>query len=471
MSLLPSSSQLRFAMAYILITAVVLFFLNIYTSTTLRNMIFGAQRQTMEDRTQLMTAALLQLDELSSTKTEAAINALEDLSTTRTVVTDASGMAIYDSLVAGSAEGKLLLFPEIVTALSGMDVFYSSYSDGAIESRAAVPLVKNGQLLGAVYLMLYDTDQGALIAILQANVLRLSVALAVGMILFSMLFSAAFSRRMRRILHSVRMMRDGDYSHKLTLRGHDELDQLGREFNDLAERLEDSEQRRRQFVSDASHELKTPLATIKLLSDSILQNEMDLATQREFISDIGREADRLGRLSQKLLELTKLDSAVSEEREILDAAATVQKVARMLQPLAALRKIQLSSKLSDGCRIMTVEDDLYQIVFNLVENAIKYNREGGWVRVTLSRREEEVILGVADNGVGIPEESMAHIFERFYRVDKARSRAAGGAGLGLSIVHDMVKRNYGTISVAAIESGGTVFTVSFPLFESEEETP
>lgn len=456
-------------MAYILITAVVLFFLNIYTSSTLRSMIFGAQKQSLEDRAQLMMTALLQLDELSASKAESAINSLDDLSTTRTVVTDAGGMALYDSLVTGNAEGKLLLFPEIVTALEGKDIFYSRYADGAIESRAAVPLVKNGETLGAVYLMQYDTDQGALIAMLQTNVLRLSAALEVGVILISLAFSTAFSHRLRRILHSVRAMRDGDYSNKLKLRGSDELTQLGREFNDLAERLEASEQRRRQFVSDASHELKTPLASIKLLSDSILQNEMDMATQHEFIGDIGREADRLGRLTQKLLTLTKLDSAVEDEREMLDAAATVRKVMRMLKPLADLRSIRLESELADGCSIITVEDDLYQIIFNLIENAIKYNCENGWVGITLRRDGDEVVLTVADNGVGIPEESISHIFERFYRVDKARSRAAGGAGLGLSIVHDMVVRNYGTIDAAAREGGGTVFTVRFPLFAAEED--
>ena len=456
-------------MAYILITAVVLFFLNIYTSSTLRSMIFGAQKQSLEDRAQLMITALLQLDELSASKAESAINSLDDLSTTRTVVTDAGGMALYDSLVTGNAEGKLLLFPEIVTALEGKDIFYSRYADGAIESRAAVPLVKNGETLGAVYLMQYDTDQGALIAMLQTNVLRLSAALEVGVILISLAFSTAFSHRLRRILHSVRAMRDGDYSNKLKLRGSDELTQLGREFNDLAERLEASEQRRRQFVSDASHELKTPLASIKLLSDSILQNEMDMATQHEFIGDIGREADRLGRLTQKLLTLTKLDSAVEDEREMLDAAATVRKVMRMLKPLADLRGIRLESELADGCSIITVEDDLYQIIFNLIENAIKYNCENGWVGITLRRDGDEVVLTVADNGVGIPEESISHIFERFYRVDKARSRAAGGAGLGLSIVHDMVVRNYGTIDAAVREGGGTVFTVRFPLFAAEED--
>lgn len=468
MPLLPSSSQLRYAMAYILVTAVVLVILNIYTSTTMRQITFSAQKQALEEKAQLMTTALLQVEDLSSPETEQAIESLDELHTTRTVVVDASGMAVYDSLEVGNAVGKLLLFPELVTALGGYDVFYSGYADGAIESRAAVPLMRGGEVLGAVYLMQYDTDQGALIAAIQMNVLRISVVLEFGIVLMALIFSIAFSRRLRRILLSVRMMRDGDYSHKIRLRGHDEIDRLGREFNNLAERLEQSEQSRRQFISDASHELKTPLATIKLLSDSILQNEMDVATQREFIGDIGREADRLGRLSQKLLTLTRLDSAVDEEREIIDPAPTVQKVVRMLQPLAQLRDITLNCRLSDGCSVLMVEDDLYQIAFNLVENAIKYNRDKGSVEVVLQRIGQDMGLTVADTGTGIPEEAREHIFERFYRVDKARSRAAGGAGLGLSIVHDMVTRNFGTIGVSSRPEGGTVFTVTFPLFETEE---
>ena len=433
-------------------------------------MIFSAQHQSLSDKAQLVSTALLQLDELSPSRVASSINAMDDLNTTRSVVTDSSGSAVFDSLEMGNAEGKLVLFPEIVSALQGNDVFYSSYASGAIESRIAFPLVRSGETLGAVYLMQYDTDQGALISALELNVLRISIGLEAAIILVSLFFSTAFSSRLRKILHSVRMMREGDYSHKLNLRGHDELDKLGREFNNLAERLEESEQIRRQFVSDASHELKTPLASIKLLSDSILQNEMDEQTQREFISDIGREADRLGRLSQKLLTLTKLDSAIAEDREILDAAPTIQKVLRMLQPLAQLQQITIDCSLEENCYIMTMEDDLYQIVFNLVENAIKYNREKGHIEVSLYRTKRDVILSVSDTGVGIPKDSMEHIFDRFYRVDKARSRAAGGSGLGLSIVHDMVIRNYGSIDVRDSKDGGTVFTVTFPLFDVQEGT-
>ena len=466
LSLFPRSSQLRFAIAYILITAAVLFLLNIYTSSTMRRMIFNAEQQSLGEKAKLMTSALLPVDDLTLPDMELTINSLDDLRTTRTVVTNAAGVALYDSLAEDNAEGQKLDFPELKTALEGQDVFYSVYGDGMIESRVSMPLMRGTTVRGAVYLLQQNTDQAELIDALQKNVLRISIALEAGVILISILFATAFSRRLRRILHSVRRMREGDYSYKVQLRGHDELTHLGREFNNLAERLEESEQVRRQFVSDASHELKTPLASIKLLSDSILQNEMDLNTQREFIGDIGREADRLGRLSQKLLTLTRLDSAVAEEREIIDAAATVRKVTRMLTPLADLRGITIDCALAEGCTVMTVEDDLYQIVFNLTENAIKYNRDGGSVRLDLTENGSDVVLTVADTGVGIPAEEMEHVFERFYRVDKARSRAAGGAGLGLSIVHDMVVRNHGEVSVRAGEESGTVFTVTFPLHTS-----
>lgn len=469
LSLLPGSSQLRYAAAYIAITTVVLFFLNIYAANTTRSLIFSAQHRSLEEKAQLMTTALLQLDDLSASKTAQTVNSLEDLRTARTVVTDAAGTVLFDSLKTGNTEGKLLMYPEVVRALEGNDVFHGSYDGSAIESRAAAPVMRGGKVLGAVYLVEYDSERGAIISALQTNFLRISVGLEIAIVLFSLFFSAAFSRRLRGILLSIQNMREGNYSYKIKLRGHDEIDTLAREFNNLAERLNSSEKRRRQFVSDASHELKTPLASIKLLSDSILQNQMDPETEREFIGDIGREADRLGRLSQKLLTLTKLDSSVEDEREILNATPTVEKVLRMLRPLADLREITIEPDLQPRCMLMTMEDDLYQIVFNLVENAIKYNRENGWIGVHLRRKQEDIVLTVEDTGPGIPEEARAHIFERFYRVDKARSRAAGGAGLGLSIVHDMVRRNYGTIGAFAREGGGTRFEVTFPSFDTEEE--
>ena len=458
-SFLPASSQLRYAAAYILITAAALFLLNLYASTTIRSVTFHAQADSLESKAQLLSNALLQLDELSAGRAAQAVNSMEELHTTRTVVTDAAGVAVYDSLTTGNAEGKTLLFPELVTALEGSDVFFSRYADGAVESHAAVPLMRGGRTLGAVYLMSYDTDQGELIAALERNILRISFALEGGVVLFSLFFSAAFSRRMRAILNQVGRMREGDYSQQPPVRGHDEVERLSRAFNELAARLESSEARRRQFVSDASHELKTPLASIKLLSDSILQNEMDADTMREFVADIGAESDRLTRMAQKLLTLSRASADETEggEHEVVDVGQTLSRVFRMLVPLADRQSVKLTASVEKGCTILSFEDDAYQILFNLVENGIKYNRENGSVHVRVRQEDDTVVIDVEDTGSGIPENALESIFNRFYRVDKGRSRKVGGTGLGLSIVKNGVNFHKGQISAKSGLGKGMTF--------------
>lgn len=466
-----SSSQLRYAAAYVLITAVVLLFLNIYAPMRIRNLIFRSQQTSMEDKTELMATALSGYEKLDAVNVKDVIESANDLHTTRVIVTDPSGLALYDSIAGNKATGKMVLFPEVVEALAGNDVFHAAYDGTTMKSQAAVPIMSYNKLIGALYLMDYDRDIGSLISSLETNLLWISILLEILVIVFSLIFSAAFSRRMRKIQDSVRQMHDGNYDAKIELRGHDEVAQLGRSFNELSDRLNMSEEVRKQFVSNASHELKTPLASIKLLSDSILQNEMPPETVREFVTDIGNEADRLTRLSEKLLKLTKLDSTAQQEEsmELTDIAQTVERVLRMLGPLADTYHISMQSDCEEGLQVLAGEDDLYQILFNLSENGIKYNRENGTLRIAADRQEDLIRIIVSDTGIGIPEESRAHVFERFYRVDKARSRRAGGAGLGLSIVHDIVQRNGGTIEVAEAEGGGTEFTVTFPAFDTEEE--
>ena len=286
--------------------------------------------------------------------------------------------------------------------------------------------------------------------------------------MFSLAFATSFSRRLRQIMTSMRIIQQGNYTHKVALGGHDELTFLGDEFNDLTERLQTSEQKRHRFVSDASHELKTPLASIKLLTDSILQNDMDLDTVREFVGDIGDEADRLNRTTAKLLALTRIDGQESQECEIINMAPTVERVIRMLSAIAAKNGITIESDLTQDCPVLILEDDLYQIAFNLVENGIKYNVPGGKLSVKLLRQEDNALLQVSDTGMGIPEDALGHIFERFFRVDKSRSRQSGGSGLGLAIVRAIVQRNRGDILVDSVLGKGSTFTVSFPVFDTEE---
>ena len=454
-------------MLYVCITFVVLLFLNFYCSKITQQMIRQGKESIMMEKALFTASEIAGNDVVNTATVRTTITGMDSLLVTRLTVTDHAGKILYDTTDPRHT-GNFALFPEIVDALGCNKVFSWYYRSGTVESRVAVPIMSYGKLIGCVYMMESDGTQGALIASLEKNILAITLVLEIFVIVFSIAFAEVFSRRLRRILSSIRIIRNGDYSHKVFMGGHDELTYLGNEFNDLTDRLHDSQRTQRQFVSDASHELKTPLASIKLLADSILQNDMDAETAREFVSDIGDEADRLTRMSEKLLSLSRVDSEYGGNREIVYIAPTVRRVTRMLRGVARKNTISLQQNLENDCSILILEDDLYQIIFNLVENGIKYNTPGGKLTISLTHDEENAVIEVADTGVGIPEDAVEHIFERFYRVDKARSRQTGGSGLGLAIVRDMVHRNDGEIYVRSTPSEGTTFTVIFPAFDIGE---
>ena len=459
-------------MTYVVITFAVLLFLNIYCSQASQRLFYLSKEASMIEKCHLAADEISSLEVVNTATITGIVNQLESLKVTRLIVTDPSGVGLYDS--ENTAVGQYVLLPEIFTALDtrgespvGNNVFSWHYHDGIMDSRAATPIVYYGNLIGCVYMTEYDTSQGALIQSLQKNVLQVTLVLEIIVTMFSLAFSMTFSQRLKKIMTSMQIIQKGDYSHKVKMGGSDELTALGNEFNDLTERLQTSEQKRSRFVSDASHELKTPLASIKLLSDSILQNDMDMDTVREFVGDIGNEAERLNRMTAKLLSLTKMDGQTQVDSEIIYMAPTVRRVHRMLLPMAKQAEITIYMDLAQDCPVLILEDDLYQIVFNLMENGIKYNIAGGHLYVTLTRVEDNAVLTVRDTGMGIPEDAIDHIFERFYRVDKARSRQTGGSGLGLAIVRSIVQRNKGEIQVDSVPDQGTTFTVTFPVFDTE----
>lgn len=460
-----SNTQFRYAMTYVLITVVALFFLNYYCSKTSQQLFYQSKEASMIEKCLLASDEIAKLEVLNTSTVSASIAQMGSLKVTRLIVTDQNGTALYDS--SGTAEGCFVLLPEIVQAMSCQDVFSWQYHDGIMRSQAATPIVFYGNVVGCVYMMESDFSQGFLILTLQHTILQITLILVLAVFLFSLFYASTFSRRLNRIMTSMRIIQNGDYTHKVKIGGNDELTVLGNEFNDLTERLYTSEQKRARFVSDASHELKTPLASIKLLSDSILQNDMDPDTIREFVGDIGDEAERLNRMTAKLLSLTRLEGDVAAECEIVYMAPTVHRVVRMLSTIAQASGIRFCLHLEQDSSILIQEDDLYQIVFNLMENGIKYNLPGGILTVSLLRDEDNAILQVSDTGMGIPEDAIDHIFERFYRVDKARSRQSGGSGLGLAIVRAIVQRNRGEIHVSSVPGQGTTFRVSFPVFETE----
>ena len=458
-------TQFRYGMVYVCITIIALLILNIYCSKTCQQLFYESKRASMVEKCLLASDEIGTLDVLNSTTVADVVEQIESLKATRLIVTDLSGNALYDS--DGASPGTYMLFPEILTAIEGYDVCTWEYRSGVVDARAAAPITYSDTIVGCVYMTEYDIVQGGLIHSMQVTVLRITLLLVAMVIVFTLFFSNTFSRRLNKVMTSMRIIQNGDYTHKVNMGGNDELTVLGNEFNDLAERLRTSEEKRSRFVSDASHELKTPLASIKLLTDSILQYDMDPETIREFVSDIGAEAERLNRMTAKLLSLTKAEGAAGAESEIIYMAPTIRRVAKMLRQQAQQADIHVELELERDVPVLILEDDLYQIVFNLMENGIKYNTPGGKLTVSLRRAEDNAILEVSDTGVGIPEDAVEHIFERFYRVDKARSRASGGSGLGLSIVRTIVQRNRGQIQVSSAPGQGTTFTVTFPAFDTE----
>lgn len=461
-----ATSQLRYALSYAVITLVFLLFINLYANTTSQHLLYKSKEEAMVEKCLLAAEDIAKQDVISPSTVANAVNQMGSLKANRLIVTDQAGICLYDS--AGNAVGAPVLLPELLQALAGNDVFTWQFKGGSMISKAAVPIQYYGSTIGGVYITELDTEQGKVITALQKNIFRMTVILEIVVILFSLAYSGGFSRRLRKIMASMRDIQQENYTQKVAVGGHDELTLLADEFNTLTDRLQTSEEKRNRFVSDASHELKTPLASIKLLTDSILQNEMDTDTMREFVGDIGNEADRLTRMTGKLLSLVKIGKEPESEMELIPMAPTVQAVARMLEPIAKKAGISLCIDTDCPCSVLMLEDDLYQVVFNLMENGIKYNRPGGSLTVRISRQADTAVLTVQDTGMGIPEEGLTHIFERFYRVDKARSRASGGSGLGLAIVRAIVQRSRGEIHVESKVGIGTTFTLKLPLFDTEE---
>ena len=448
------------------ILLILLLLLNTYPMTSSRDMVFEEKHSAMSGQATVIASSLSGLDRLTKESVAEVLRILDIGGYVRTVVTDEDGLVLYDD---GGTVDEDTDIEELLLALTGKCVFRSLFTGEAFASSYAMPVYGQGAAMGALYIYEYDAERAEIIVGIQSRIRTISLVICSGALLVTGLLTTLLLRRMRELVRSIKIVASGDYSHRLVTRGRDEITDLGEEFNLLTERLDTTEKQRRRFVSDASHELKTPLASIRLLSDSIVQNEnIDPETVREFVTDIGNEAERLQRTTEKLLDLSRLDDGVQVVPEPVDVKQVAVDALVLLRPLAAEKNVRLRCDLADGCVVMATTDDMFHIIFNLVENAVKYNVPEGSVTMTLSQTDETVSFEVADTGIGIPEEDRLNVFSRFYRVDKARSREAGGSGLGLSIVHDAVVLHGGTITVGQNKPRGTKFTVSFPRPTPEE---
>lgn len=288
---------------------------------------------------------------------------------------------------------------------------------------------------------------------------------AVLAVICALLISALATSDVRKIRKELVTVKDG-------FLGQIEVNNVWREAHDLTDNInaifakaETLEESRQEFVSNVSHELKTPITSMKVLSESILtQENVPVETYREFMNDIVLEIDREAQIISDLLTLVKTDKgAESLNIENVDINELMEIILKRLMPLAEKRNIEITF---ESFREVFADIDKVKFtlaVSNLIENAIKYNIDGGWIKVSLNADHKNLYIKVADSGVGIPEDCIEHIFERFYRVDKARSRDTGGTGLGLAISKNIIVMHKGTINVYSEPGKGTTFTVRVPM--------
>lgn len=361
--------------------------------------------------------------------------------------------------------GKTIINSRVINAFNGRKS-YSGYDrqTGTIEN--VMPIYNNENELIGVFVASVDVSE---IDIFQKDILNrtdvVKLALMIFMFAFSYVISVTLGKSAGKELHKIEEIANGHKDIRLKEKGYTEFCDFAKNFNSVMDKAETLDESRQEFVSNVSHELKTPITSIKVLADSLnLQEDVPVELYKEFMQDIVNEIDRESKIIDDLLSLVKMDkSAAALNITSVNVNELVEVVLKRLKPIAQKKNIEL---LFESFRPVVAEIDevkFTQVVSNLVENAIKYNNIDGWVHVSLNADYQYFYVRVEDSGIGIPEESQDMVFERFYRVDKARSRETGGTGLGLAIVKNIILMHRGTIKMHSEEGVGTTFTVRLPL--------
>ena len=327
-------------------------------------------------------------------------------------------------------------------------------------------MTADGAIIGAVVLSTPVTELRAALLTVEQQLMTVFVAVAAAALAAAFIFTLTLTRPIKALTTTIRRMGKGDLSARVKVRASGEMKELADSYNAMAEKIENFDRSRSQFVQNASHELKTPLATMKILLENLIyQPDMPSEIQQEFLGDMNHEIDRLSGIITDLLTLTQVDSqaATALHAAPCNLSALAEETVHALRPAAEKQRLTLHADIAPNVTLLCDESKISQVIYNLLDNAIKYTPEGGEASITLAQQGREAVLTVTDNGIGIPEADQAHIFDRFYRVDKARSRQTGGTGLGLSIVRQMVQLHGGTISVASQPGQGSAFTVVLPV--------
>lgn len=382
----------------------------------------------------------------------------------RILVIDPGYRVVVDSY--DKETGKYMADPEVLQVMTGKTPEVSEQYDRVY--RKIMPVVDSEGYTDAVIIFAVKIDE---LDNYSAGLRRNSMYLFALVVILGMVaayFIAKLSvRDVNRTRGIIEGMKGGSLEQMDTSGMFGEMKALTKDINNIFNKAQLLEESRQEFVSNVSHELKTPITSMKVLSESLLtQSDVPAEMYREFMEDIVQEIDREAEIISDLLTLVKTDKGPdSLNKESVDMDEFMDLILKRLRPLADKRSIQLSYESFGEIHASIDKVKFTLAISNLIENGIKYNVDGGWIKVSLNSDHKNFYIKVADSGVGIPEDCINHIFERFYRVDKARSRDTGGTGLGLAITKSIIILHKGTINVYSEPGKGTTFTVRVPLGE------
>lgn len=415
------------------------------------------------------------LQDTSSPVINAELEQLSNLYGGRVLIISGSLKVVKDTY--GISEGKTIISEEVVKCFRGESISNYDSDLGFIEmtipiSEAVKEKEAEGETEGAK-----EVVRGVMLVSISCDTIqktmdilsnKANILLAIMMLLIlgvALLLANLMVKPLNKVTMAINEVSEGYSDKAINVADYAETIHIIDAFNKLFGRMKVLDDSRQEFVSNVSHELKTPITSIKVLADSLLaQEDAPVELYREFMEDIAKEIDRENKIITDLLSLVKMDKKVTDMNITeVNMNQLTEVILRRLNPIARKRDIEVTFESTRPVKAAVDEVKISLVISNLVENAIKYNEENGWVKVALDADHKFFTLTISDSGIGIPPESIDHIYERFYRVDKSHSREIGGTGLGLAITRSAVLMHRGSIKVESAQGEGTSFIVKIPL--------
>lgn len=422
--------------------------------------------ETVQDQSEILCNLIIKENYLNDTGSQTVNTKLEmlaDLYNGRVLLADRDFKIVGDTF--HTEEGKTLLSSLAVKCFKGEKASNFDLKSKVLEVAVPVQSPDVQQIQGVMLMTISTIEIGDMMAELEQKGMMLIGIIVVLSIFLSWLLSTILVKPLARVTKAIEDLTDGMQDDAISVPDYTETELITDAFNKMVNRMKILDESRQEFVSNVSHELKTPLTSMKVLADSLVgQQGVPEELYQEFMGDITAEIDRENKIITDLLSLVKMDKKAADLNIThMDINQLLEDILKRLRPIADKRNIDL---ILDCFR--PVEADVDEVKFtlaisNLVENGIKYNVDDGWVRVSLDADHKYFYVTVADSGMGIPEDSIERIFERFYRVDKSHSKEIGGTGLGLAITRSAIAMHHGAIKVFSKEGEGTTFSVRIPL--------